>query len=485
MEAEMGLGRQPDDPRLLALRDSALVVIGALEPAFAALQLDAAVNGDRPAAHIELGHAYVARELWADAERCFRQARSLDPRSVEAEASLGLVYLNTGMTEAAEQHSRAALGLDGAHVVASQTLASVLDARGESEAAREQLGRAYARQSLFEQAVAEPELRVLVLATTAAGNVPYRTIMPPARYSRLVWYMEHARVEDAPDPSRYDVVFNTIGDADLAEPSLEAVQRFLTGCVKPVLNRPEPVMRTRRDRVPSLLGGLADVVVPQTVRVSAEEIERVGLKALAAMHGFTGPLLARPTGLHGGQGVVRAETPDALDQPQPGSGDHYLIQYVDYRSADGLYRKYRMLFIGGEPFTYHQAISQHWLVHHDTAGMGDHPERRDEEARFLKDPCAIIGLQALERIGRIGNALDLDYCGVDFSVLPDGRVLVFEANATMLAHCEKPEGPYAYKNPYVEVIVEAFQALLKARAAMSNPDQTESGAEKKGLFSEI
>ena len=465
MAAEMGLGRQPDDPRLQALRDSALVVIGAFEPAFAALQLDAAVNADKPAAHLELGHAYVERALWADAERCFRQARMLDPASVEAEASLGLVYLNTGMKEAAEQHSRAALALDEAHVVASQTLASVLEARGEFEAAQAQLGRAYARQSLFELSVAAPVLRVLVLATISAGNVPYRDIMPPRRYSRLIWYMEHARAEDAPDPSRYDLVFNTIGDADLAEPSLEAVQRFLNGCAKPVLNRPEPVMRTRRDRVPALLGGLADVVVPHTVRVSAKDIERLGLKGLAEANGFNGPLLVRPAGLHGGQGLVRAETSDALDGPPPGSGDHYLIQYIDYRSADGLYRKYRMLFVGGEPFTYHQAISQHWLVHHDTAGMGDHPERRDEEARFLEDPCAIIGRRAYEGIGRIGKALDLDYCGVDFSVLPDGRVLVFEANATMLAHRENPAGPYAYKNPYVEVIVEAFQALLKARTA--------------------
>ena len=107
MAAEMGLGRQPDDPRLQALRDSALVVIGAFEPAFAALQLDAAVNADKPAAHLELGHAYVERALWADAERCFRQARMLDPASVEAEASLGLVYLNTGMKEAASNSPRA------------------------------------------------------------------------------------------------------------------------------------------------------------------------------------------------------------------------------------------------------------------------------------------------------------------------------------------------------------------------------------------
>ena len=464
MAAEIGLAQRPGDPALGALRERALAAIGAMDQAFAALQLGAAVNAEQPAAHLELGHAYAEREQWADAERCFRWAAALDPRSAEAHASLGFVYLQAGMAEAAERHSRAALALDEAHVVASQTLASLLEARGETAAAQAQLGRAYGRQALFEQAVRDPVLRVLVLATATSGNVPYRTIMPPARYSRLVWYMEHARPEEEPDPDRYDVVFNTIGDADLAEPSLAAVERFVTRCRKPVLNRPDRVMRTRRDRTAALLGGLEGVVVPRTVRVSGEAAARSGLRALAEAHGFRAPLLARPAGLHGGQGLVRAETLDDLEGPPPAAGDHYLIDYVDYRSADGLYRKYRMLFVGGEPFAYHQAISDHWLVHHDTAGMVDHPQRRAEEARFLSEPGAIIGRAGVDAIARIGLALELEYCGVDFSVLADGRVLVFEANATMLAHREDPAGLYAYKNPYVDAIAGAFQALLRARA---------------------
>src|SRR6202012_3605302 len=224
----------------------------------------------------------------------------------------------------------------------------------------------------------------------------------------------------------------------------------------------DPVMRTRRDRTAGLLGALEGVVVPRTVRVSSEAVARDGLKALAEAHGFRAPLLARPAGLHGGQGLVRAETLAALEGPA--TGDHYLIDYVDYRSADGLYRKYRVLFVGGEPFPYHQAISNHWLVHHDTAGMGDHPQRRAEEARFLGEPAAIIGQAGMRAIERIGRALELEYCGVDFSVLADGRVLVFEANATMLAHREDDAGLYAYKNPYVDRVASAFQALLQTRA---------------------
>ncbi len=70
-------------------------------------------------------------------------------------------------------------------------------------------------------------------------------------------------------------------------------------------------------------------------------------------------------------------------------------------------------------------------------------ERRAEEARFLADPVAAIGARGMAAIREIGRRLDLDYCGVDFSVLPDGRLLIFEANATMLAHAEDPQGPFA------------------------------------------
>ena len=50
-------------------------------------------------------------------------------------------------------------------------------------------------------------------------------------------------------------------------------------------------------------------------------------------------------------------------------------------------------------------------------------------------------------------------------MLPDGRVLVFEANATMFVHPEDETGPLAYKNPAVRRITEAFQARLQALAA--------------------
>ena len=151
--------------------------------------------------------------------------------------------------------------------VASQTLAELLEARGDLEGAKAVMDAAYGRQSLFLEPAAEPRMTVLVLATQSMGNIPYRHLMPPRLYSRLVWYMEHARADQALPP--YDVVLNAIGDPDLAGPSAAAVDRFLSNCPKPALNAPDRVARTRRDRLPDLLADVEDAVAPKAVRLTA------------------------------------------------------------------------------------------------------------------------------------------------------------------------------------------------------------------------
>jgi len=91
--------------------------------------------------------------------------------------------------------------------------------------------------------------------------------------------------------------------------------------------------------------------------------------------------------------------------------------------------------------------------------MERHAWKLDEERRFLDDARAALGERAWHAVEAIGRRLDLDYGGIDFTLLPDGRVFVFEANATMLTHYERGGGPLAHKNPYVQRIFDAFERL--------------------------
>jgi hypothetical protein len=135
---------------------------------------------------------------------------------------------------------------------------------------------------------------------------------------------------------------------------------------------------------------------------------------------------------------------------------------VDFRSADGWYRKYRAIFVGGEPYPYHLAIAPRWLVHYWTSGMESDAVRRQEEARFLGDAASTIGPVAMAALRVIGRLLALDYGGIDFSVLPDGRLLVFEANATMLVHPEQ-DPIFGYREPAIEAIRSAFDRMVRVR----------------------
>ncbi len=462
--AETALALDPRHAAARAARQAAGLALDALEPHVASLELGSMLNADDASILIELAHSYAELGRAQPAERAFKRALNIEPSSAEAHAGLGALYLTAGIDEGAEHHSRKALALEPGQGVASQTLAALLEARGELEAAKAQLDEAYSRQSLFHQPAAEGRLTVLVLATQTSGNIPYRHVMPPRLYSRLIWYMEHARADQVPPP--FDLVFNTIGDPDLAQASAAAVDRFLSQCGKPVLNAPDRVAPTRRDRLADLLGGIENLVAPQAARISSAQA--ADLERAADEVGLTTPLLVRPTGSHGGRGLSRADDAEALRALAGAFGqeDVYLTRYHDYRSNDGLYRKGRMIFVDRRPYPYHWAVSDHWLVHYESAGMGSDPERQTEERRFLQAPESVIGSMALEAIAAVGERLDLDYAGLDFSVLPDGRLLVFEANATMLVHPEPGDSVLAYKNPAVQAIIQAFQNKLTAAAGL-------------------
>jgi tetratricopeptide (TPR) repeat protein len=465
--AELALALAPDLAPASLVRAAAVQQLQAGDPRLTALELTAVIQGEDPAAQLDLAHAYAEAGRPADAERYFKRALAIAPQLAAAHAGLGALYLSVGIEDGAEHHSRLALRCDPGHALASQTLAEILERLGETQAALALLDEAYSRQSLFVEPAPESRLTVLVLSTETAGNIPYRHLMPASQYSRLIWYMEHAREAQFAELPTHDLVFNAIGDPDLAGASAGMVRRFLARSTRPVLNDPIGIARTSRSLIPETLGGLPDVVAPPAAKIARDAIARSGLRRAIAEAGLKPPLLVRPIGSHGGKGLALALTWDELEAAAAALGeqDLYVTAFVDYRSADGIYRKGRVVFVDRRPFPYHWAASDRWMVHYDESGSGQDPVRRAEERRVLEDPEAALGGRAWSAIIRIGEQLDLDYCGLDFSVLPDGRVLVFEANATMFVHPEDEAGPLAYKNPMVGAIIEAFQTRLQALAA--------------------
>jgi hypothetical protein len=218
---------------------------------------------------------------------------------------------------------------------------------------------------------------------------------------------------------------------------------------------------TQRHRLAESMGNIEDAVVMPCIRLEAPLKSRAVLVQRLTNEGITFPVLVRPAGSHGGHQFERCETILELErQVRAINGICYLTSYYDYISDDGYYRKYRMIYVDRQPFPYHLAISSEWKVHYHTADMAQDPLRIDEEYRFLQDPAKVLGAQAMSAIAYIGRRLNFDYGGIDFTLLPDGRVLVFEANPTMLVHREHSDSGLAHKNFFVRHIVDAFEQFM-------------------------
>ncbi len=418
-------------------------------------QLAQAMPG-RAAILIGLGTAYAEAGKPREAIAALTEAIAADPASAAAAAALGAVCARTGNRAAAITACRYAVSLDPNHVIAHQNLAALLPADDPAVAAHRDT--AYRGRPIVTIGGPPGAPAVLVLTCAAAANIPLDHLLPRQRFTQVRWFIDYAAPGQDRALPRHDVIFNAIGDPDLMPDLAPSVRHLLDGTERPVLNHPTRIARTRRADLPSLLSGLADVVVPPVSRLERDAMPVGGWGA-----GHQLPVIVRPTGSHGGADLVRADREAEVAAAIARYPQSYVTDFVAYHDAtDGLHRKYRVIFVDRVAYPYHLAIGPHWLVHYWTAGMAEAPARRAEERRFLDDPVRAIGARAMAALGAIGARLDLDYAGIDFSVLPDGRVLVFEANATMLVHPET-EPMFAYKNPAVARILAAVDAMLARR----------------------
>ncbi|MGN6579925.1 MAG: hypothetical protein ACTHJ1_08045 [Bordetella sp.] len=425
-----------------------------------------------PAGHCTLAQEALTRgdELAALAHQLAARVLETDrARAAERLAGIGTGYFMKNERATARRWYELALRLDPGVAVAWQNLAAIHAQAGDRQQAQACRDRAYGLQRVFIETAGQPRRRVLLLCSgRTSGNVPFDLLVPTPDNYRIKYAIDYAPPADDAALPPSDLAFNAIGEPDVAEPLTGRLSAFAQRYTRPLLNAPERIAATRRDRLPALLDGLADIQTAHCLRL--DDLSNTPESACQAVAPWLDantlalPLLVRPAASHGGAGLVRCMTRtefEAALRATPGPG--YVSVYRDCRSADGYYRKYRVVFVDRRPYPYHLAISPHWMVHYYSADMLVEPWKREEEMRFLTDPQAELGARAWAALEALGLRLDLDYAGADFALLPDGAIFVFEANATMLVHRERPGGPLAHKNPYVQRIAHAFERLLHTR----------------------
>jgi tetratricopeptide (TPR) repeat protein len=362
-------------------------------------------------AHTNLGYFYLLRGEPACALRAYESALRANPRNAEARRGLAVAKTQSG-------------------IAAQGDSLSVVPYRGS--------GRA---------------IDLLVPITLGSGNVVIDKLFDD-RVFRVTKLAVELHPPDSLPP--HDVVFNAVGDADSSLPALERARALLAGTKRPVLNHPSRIALTGRAFQVTRLHGIQDAVVPRIRRVERRRLRNVAF-----------PVLVRTPGFHAGEHFLRANDERELHsalETLPGE-ELFAIEFIDTRDEHGTFAKYRVMVVDGAIYPLHLAISRDWKVHYFSAEMAVQAHREREE-HFLSDPHTILGARAWSGLQRIAEALGLQYAGIDFALDSQGRVVIFEANATMAVHYPPDEAMWAYRRHAVDSVLGAVRAMLVRYSSM-------------------
>lgn len=438
-----------------------------VDEAIAHYRRAAALRTDWLEGYFAIGCLFQQRNQLTEAAENFHRCVTLKPDFVPAIFRLACTFALAGLvSKDAEKHALVwfkrtadlAPDMDGANF----HLARLLDDAGCFAEAQRYRDRVSRPCPLVITPAPEHQRSLLIISTPSSANTPFRNLLPDRVNSLIIWHIDYATDEQQATLPAYDLAFNALGNADWNADCLARAASFASVCSRPMLNSPERVARTRRDLMPQLLADIPDVAAAPVLRLSREEI-KADLIARLEKVGIAFPLIVRPFVQQGGVGMTLIQSLADLEAQSFAEAEfYYFIQYCDYRSNDGYFRKYRTVFIDRQPHHYHLAISKNWLVHYFSADMLSEAWKRDEERQFLEHSAETLGPRAAAAVAAIGQRLDMDFAGIDYTVLADGSVFVFEANATMAVYFpEEPE--YSYKTAYVQAILADFEAMMERK----------------------
>jgi glutathione synthase/RimK-type ligase-like ATP-grasp enzyme len=253
------------------------------------------------------------------------------------------------------------------------------------------------------------------------------------------------------------LVFNQIADADTHRGALERCAELVSQLDSYVINHPEKIMMTGRDRVSNLLQGIPGVIMPKTVRFRPQSPDEIFAEAEAENIDF--PFIVRVAGDHRGKSMVLVNSRDdypAMHQFPLDGRDFYLTEYVDCRDEAGLYHKQRLVVIDGEPVLRHCMYNEKWTIHSEAMDYMLERESWEEiharERQFEEHVLPTL----VPVIEEINKRLQLEFYGIDCHVRSDGEMVIFEANANMNALYNK----YPQKNERMAMINRKVYSLL-------------------------
>ncbi len=413
------------------------------------------------ASRTNLVQALIATRQYLIARALLLELIGERPQDSAIRHQLGKVHYELNEGESAIECFQQAIALNPRDADSLYWLGGIRQQRNEIEAAQAAYAQAAAIQPLIRRpAIKSPaDFRVLALYAPFGGNTPTEYLFKNAAYdSDILAVFESNAYGAEAFKQGVQVVVNLISDVDQAAAMLPLAADLVEALDKPTINHPRKILRTTRDAVAHLLTDIPGCRIPNIVRQKAGTA--LSVEDVQAAFPSASAILARPVGTHGGDDFEKIDGPAELASylAQPADTDRYFIEYADYRSADGYFRKYRFIFVDDQILPYHLAIAEGWKVHHVNTDMANQPWMQQEEAAFLNDPAVVFNAGHQRALQEIRRRIDLEYFGIDCGLDGGGNLLVFEVNASMLVHDDNREFPY--KDPAVRRIKSAFDVML-------------------------
>jgi tetratricopeptide (TPR) repeat protein len=464
---------RPDFAEALNRLGSALREKGQLDAAIATFARLVELHPGTAELHNNLGVVLAEAGRLDDAIGPFQRAIGIDPRHAEAHAGLGAIYRQQHKLDAAMQAFRRAVEIDPTLAEVHMAIYAIAQALGDKPSAVAHQRQALQVKRVFSDycATRHPARNVLILNAPGdwQANIPTDFLFDKTSNNLHTCYLfDGAPVLpiDAGLPP-CDVIFNAIAEPDTVKASLQLADRFIGATGKPWLNDPKLVLKTTRDHVAESLSRIDRCVVPKVRRAGRADLLAPSLGRFLGDGEVAMPFLIRPTGAHAGDNLVKIDGSEEVAEYLAGvpAAEFYVTDFVDYKNADGYYRKYRFIYVDGTPYPFHLAVSKNWMVHYYNADMAESAWKRQEESRFLADHHSLFDASLQRALDDIAKAIGLDYFGIDCSITADNRLLVFEVDVGMIVHLMDPIDVYPYKHRYVPRILQAIEEMIASRIA--------------------
>jgi hypothetical protein len=310
-------------------------------------------------------------------------------------------------------------------------------------------------------AVSSPRLRVLALAaaTDMGSNTPIEFLLEESGIELMTLYVigDVELPEPLPD---HDIAIVIASDSEDCRDALRRIDQAASNWPRPILNPPRLVGNLDRDKLHRLLDGIAGLAIPATTAVTRAQLTE-------RLHsGLAFPVIVRPRGSHAGAGLVKIDDGAAMERylGERAEQEFFISRFVDYSDSDGLFRKYRIVFVDGRPYPCHMAIADRWDIWYLNAGMSANASKRLEEETFMRTFDLDFARRHKAALTGMAERIGLDYFMIDCAENEDGELLIFEADNTAVVHNMDPPGVFPYKPPQMRKIFDAFAAMLCRRA---------------------